>query len=307
MSDLAETRVQRLIQLVAWMSQRDSDEPLRYDAAATALDVNEETLRSDLGVLLSLTEGYKPWLASLQVALTADGFALGSLGAFRRPLRLSRDESLALVVGLMDVRGGRPLAERLGQTLGAAPDPAEVERSWGLGPTPAEHVAQVLGLARCARDERKKLAMVYCGSEAEASRRIVHPYQVVQHGGRWYLIAWCERAKGVRHFRAERVLELEILDETFKPRPGLKPVRRAGDLLTADRVAKVTVGFRPRIARWLKERYPDGEERPDGSYRVRFPVVDPRWLVREVLQYGAEAEVLAPEGMRTFMEGLVGR
>jgi len=68
----------------------------------------------------------------------------------------------------------------------------------------------------------------------------------------------------------------------------------------------VTVGFSPRIARWLKERYPDGEQQPDGSYRVRFPVADPRWLAREVLQYGAEAEVLAPEGMRTFVRDLVG-
>jgi len=305
MSDLAETRVQRLIQLVAWMSQRDSDEPLSYRDAAAELGIEEAALRGDLNVLLNLTEGYKQWLSSLQVALSADGFMLGSLGAFRRPLRLSRDESLALVVGLMGVRGGRPLAERLGQTLGAAPDPAEVERTWGLGPTPSEHVAQVLGTARTARDERKKLSLVYCGSATEPSRRVVHPYQVVQRAGRWYLIGWCERAKAIRRFRAERVLELTILDEMFKPRPGFKRARQVADLLKSDQSSPVTVGFTPRIARWLRERYPEGKEQPDGSYRVRFAVADPRWLVREVLQYGADAEVLAPEGMRQFIRQLI--
>ena len=44
----------------------------------------------------------------------------------------------------------------------------------------------------------------------------------------------------------------------------------------------------------------------DGRYVVEFPVADPNWLAREVLQYGAEAEVLAPEGMREFVRGMVG-
>ena len=33
---------------------------------------------------------------------------------------------------------------------------------------------------------------------------------------------------------------------------------------------------------------------------MEFPVADPNWLAREVLQYGAEAEVLGPEGMRSL-------
>jgi proteasome accessory factor C len=273
---------------------------------AAELGVDVRTLRSDLDVLLDLTEGYKPWLASLQVALTAESFVVGSLGAFRRPLRLSRDESLALVVGLVATRGGRDLAERLGHTLGAVPDPAEVERAWALGPTPAEHVAGVLGLARRARDEQKKLSLLYCGSHGEPSRRIVHPYQVVQRGGTWYVIAWCEQARGMRRFRVERVLEVELLGETFRPGPGHKRVKAGSDLLAAAGAPEVTVAFSQRIARWLKERYPGGREGPDGRYQVRFVVADPRWLAREVLQYGADAEVQAPEGMREFMRELVG-
>ena len=60
------------------------------------------------------------------------------------------------------------------------------------------------------------------------------------------------------------------------------------------------------ILPWLKERYPGGREENDGRYLVTFKVADPAWLVREVLQYGVEAEVLEPEGMREAVRRAVG-
>src|SRR5690606_40411144 len=56
---------------------------------------------------------------------------------------------------------------------------------------------------------------------------------------------------------------------------------------------EVAVRYSPRIARWVEERAPC-ERREDGSVVVRHRVADPRWVVRHVLQYGAEAEVLEP-------------
>ena len=61
-----------------------------------------------------------------------------------------------------------------------------------------------------------------------------------------------------------------------------------------------------RLARWLKERYADGREAGDGKYVVTFKVADAAWSVREVLQYGAEAEVLEPEGLREAVKRAVG-
>lgn len=305
MADLAETQIQRLVHLIAWMSQRDTDEPIRFSAAARSMGVTEAEVRADLQVLVELTEGYRDWLASLSVALTADGFTVGSRGAFRRPLRLSRDESLALLIGLMGTREGHRLAVRLGKTFGAAPAPTEVERAWALGPTPGEQVAQVLALARRARDERRKLRIRYGASDGETTERRVHPHQVVQARGVWYLVAWCEAARGGRHFRAERVLEAELLPERFVPRRDLRLVKGAKDLLSAGPVPMATIAFSRRVARWLRELYPDGEDGPDGRYLVRLPVADQRWLAREVLQYGSEAEILAPAGMRAFLQTLL--
>ena len=38
---------------------------------------------------------------------------------------------------------------------------------------------------------------------------------------------------------------------------------------------------------------------------VRFKVADPAWLAREVLRYGAEAEVVGPESLREAVRSAV--
>ncbi|MFN8646234.1 MAG: WYL domain-containing protein, partial [Gemmatimonadales bacterium] len=286
MADLAQRQVQRLVTLVAWMSQGDRDAPVTWARAARRLGVSVATLRRDLQALLTLTDGQKPWLLSLQYVETADGFMLGSLGAFRRPLRLTGDEVLALVLGLAATRGGRALARRLAAVTREAPDGEAVARVWAIGPTPGEALAGVLAVARRARDEGRRLELTYCGSSGEPSARVVQVAQVIRSGGQWYLIAWCERAAARRHFRAERVLSARLLEEGFAAAPGSGPVAAAAELFTSDRAVEGVVAFSPRIARWIRERYPEGTEGPDGRYQVRFRVADPRWLAREVLQYG---------------------
>ncbi|HEU5153715.1 MAG TPA: WYL domain-containing protein [Gemmatimonadales bacterium] len=305
MADLAQNQIQRLVELVASMSQRDTEDTIPYREAARQLGVSEPTLKADLQVLLNLTESYKSWLGSLSVALTAEGFILGSRGSFRRPLRLNRDEALTLMLGLIGMPGGRELAARLGGDFATSQEHKEAERSWAIGPTPAERLAQLLGLARRARDEHRKLDILYSASAGEPSRRIVEPHQLVQAGKAWYLVAWCEKSKGTRRFRVERILEASLLDQSFSPRPEVTRVKSQKDLLAAPDAPTATVAFNNRIARWMEERYPGGKTAPDGRYIVEFPVADPNWLAREVLQYGAEAEVVSPEGMREFVRGIV--
>jgi predicted DNA-binding transcriptional regulator YafY len=305
MAPVAQYQVRRIIALVAWLSQRDSQEPVDYPAVASELGVSEATVRGDLQVLLDLTDGHKDWLSSLSVMLTANGVTLSSRGPFRRPLRLTRDEGLALMAGLAGLPGGRPLAERLGAAFGAATDDLDSAAQWGITGRPRPQLARMLAAARTARDERRRLELLYCGSGGEPSRRVVQVHQVVQGQGAWYLVAWCERARAARHFRVERILELQLLDGTFEPRPELRRVKALRDLLSAERPSSATIAFSPRIARWMREKYPGGREQA-GRYLVELPVADPHWLAREVLQYGAEAELLEPRAMREYLGTLLG-
>src|SRR6266576_2178434 len=306
MPETAQSQVPRLVELLAWLSQSDSAKAVTYRVAARRLGVAEQAIRADLDALLGLSGEHRDWLASLRVAVVAQGFAASSRGPFRRPLHFTGEEGLALLLGLAGARGGKAIAKKLSQALGAAPPVETVDAAYALSGAPSEELEQVLAVARRARDERKKLEILYCASAGEPSRRVVHVHQIVEAVGRWYLVAWCEKVKEFRNFRADRVLVAKLLGQDFRPQVSFQPIRKPEELLRADERVTAKVAFSPRIARWLKERYPDGRETGDGRYVVIFKVADAAWFVREVLQYGAEAEVLEPEGLREAVRRAVG-
>ncbi len=299
MPDTAVTQAPRLIELIAWLSQSDSGATITYKVAARKFGVSEQQIRDDLDVLVRLSDEHKDFLASLRVAIVADGFTVVSRGPFRRPIQFSAEEGLALLLGLGAVQGGRRVAAKF------AKGTATIESAYAIGSAPSADLDGVLAIARTARDEKRKLDLLYCGSDGEPSRRVAHVHQIVESAGRWYVVAWCEKVKDFRRFRAERILEARLLPQDFRPQVLFKPIKDPKELLSADGTVAAQVAFSKKIARWLKEKYPNGREERDGRYVVTFQVADPAWFVREVLQYGAEAEVLGPEALREAMKGLL--
>ncbi len=299
MPDTSVTQAPRLIELIAWLSQSDSGATITYKAAARKFGVSEAQIRNDLDVLVHLSDEHKDFLASVRVAIVADGFTVVSRGPFRRPIQFSAEEGLALLLGLGAVQGGRGVAAKFKKGT------ETIESAYAIGSAPSADLDGVLAVARTARDEKRKLELLYCGSDGEPSRRIAHVHQIVENAGRWYVIAWCEKVQDFRRFRAERILEVRLLPQDFRPQVLFKPIKDPKELLSADGTVPAQVAFSKKIVRWLKEKYPNGREQRDGRYVVTFQVADPAWFVREVLQYGAEAEVLGPEGLREAVRRMV--
>src|SRR5437773_6986167 len=299
MPDTAVTQAPRLIELIAWLSQSDSGKTITYKVAARKFGVSEQQIRDDLDVLIRLSDEHKDFLASLRVAIVADGFTVVSRGPFRRPIQFSAEEGLALLLGLGAVQGGRRVAAKF--TKGTA----TIESAYAIGSAPSADLDGVLAIARAARDDKRKLDLLYCGSDGEPSRRVAHVHQIVESAGRWYVVAWCEKVQDFRRFRAERILEARLLAQDFRPQVLFKPIKDPKELLSADGTVAAQVAFSKKIARWLNEKYPNGREERDGRYVVTFQVADPAWFVREVLQYGTEAEVLGPEALREAMRRLL--
>ncbi|HXG97715.1 MAG TPA: WYL domain-containing protein [Gemmatimonadales bacterium] len=299
MPDTAVTQAPRLIELIAWLSQGDNRATITYKAAARKFGVTEQQIRDDLDVLVRLSDEHKDFLASVRVAIVADGFTVVSRGPFRRPIQFSAEEGLALLLGLAAVQGGRGVAAKFKKGT------ETIESAYAIGSAPSADLDGVLAVARTARDQKRKLELLYCGSDGEPSRRITHVHQIVESAGRWYVIAWCEKVQDFRRFRAERILEARLLPQDFRPQVLFKPITDPKELLSADGTVPAQVAFSKKISRWLRERYPNGHEQRDGRYVVTFHVADPAWFVREVLQYGAEAEVLGPEGLREAVKRMV--
>lgn len=77
-------------------------------------------------------------------------------------------------------------------------------------------------------------------------------------------------------------------------------VLEQGRTFASDTTREMTVRYSASIARWVSER----EGKPlddDGSLTLNLPVADDAWAVRHVLQYGPEAEILAPAELRALL------
>ena len=79
---------------------------------------------------------------------------------------------------------------------------------------------------------------------------------------------------------------------------------QAGRVYRGGQETEVRVRYSPKIARWIAERE-EGEWDTSGGLTVTHRVADPHWIVRHVLQYGADAEVLEPEEVRGWVRGVV--
>lgn len=241
---------------------------------------------------------------------TADGrFALPGLW-------FTADELLALVTlkpllsnlepGLLDEHL-RPLQARIDQLLAS--------RHLGAG----EAASRIRVLAMAARRknprhfqivagavlQRQRLKIDYYNRERdETSRREISPQRLAHYRDNWYLDAWCHQKKGLRIFAVESIREVEPLVKRAKAVPETTLDRELGSsygIFAGKPRATAILLFTPQRARWVAEEtwHPQQQGRwlEDGRYELSIPYSDDRELMMDILKYGADVEVAAPEDL----------
>ena len=273
---------------------------------AELLGVSAETVANDL---VSVGERYDMpggFIEGLQVFIESQTVSVRT-GHFLRPMRLTVAELHALDLGLAMIRAERPAEEwatiekareRIRAAAAKLPNDAAPEAPYAAAATEANpHLPAV----RDALANRRKLRISYRrGDATAASTRVVCPYRLILAGPGWYLVAHCEHSKGVRVFRVDRIEESQPLDEKYIPPSSVALATALGSgpvFASADAPVTLRVRYSARVARWIAEREP-GSAKADGSYVVEYPLADADWAVRHVLQYGADAEILAPANLR---------
>ncbi len=295
MPDAAAQRLSRIVSLVAELSRRERQgaEAATVEALAASFGVTPTDIAQDLRTLTLLGDhADADWLLSLSVWQQERRIAISSAGPFRRPIRLSPEELLALKLALAMDPEGEAVLEKLKPLLVAAPAAPAV----AVGTAAVDREPMV----REAIATRRELELLYTAEGERAGRHwVVQPHQLVSWRGRTYLIAWSPELGAWRTFRLERVIDALIAARTFEFRQDFQPVRdpthlfRGGAGLDAVRVRCVGPA-----ARWARERYPDAHLEADGSVIVTFRASSVDWLVRRVLEFGPDAEVLEPPAYR---------
>jgi proteasome accessory factor C len=286
---LAGPEIQRILALVPWIVAHPGSAKAEI---AQRFDMSVDQLEEDLALVLMI--GVPPYSPGdfLDVEEDDDGRVSIRLAEyFRRPLRLSPAEGLALLAAgraLLAVPGSDPngpLATALAKLENALELPGLVV---DVG-EPSKLAAIRDAVAAHARVEIE----YWSAGRDEMTTRRIDPEVVFFATGAWYVGAYCHRARDERMFRVDRIRSVVGTGETFEPgATGFE----TGDVYTpraAD--TRVTLELAPTAA-WVAEAYPTESvtERPDGSLEIVLAVSESAWLERLLLRLGPDARTIAP-------------
>lgn len=282
----------RLLNLVPYLQARPG---IRIADAADDLGVSEQQLRDDLELLwVCGLPGYGPG-DLIDMAFDGDRVTITYDAGINRPLRLTPDEALALVVAL------RTLAETPGVADREPIDRAcaKIERAAG---EPAPVAVRLpdntgrLGEVRDAVARGRALELTYYSATRDRTGvRTVDPLRVVMVGGRGYLEAWCRSVQQLRRFRIDRIDALRELDELAAPPPHARPEPITGRIFEPGAELPLITLRVGRGARWVAEYYPCEQVQESAQgWLVSLRVTDLDWARRLVLRLGPEVVVVAP-------------
>jgi proteasome accessory factor C len=308
MPDNAAAQLRRILAVIPELAD---DQEHRLDVVATKVGVDSTTLLKDLESLATRYDEPGGFVEGVQLFLGSGTVSLVS-NHFRRPMRPTVSELRALELGLAMLRTEVPPDERsciesarekLRKTIAKLPPDQSLDAThYGESENPGS--AAHLSALRAAFRAHQKVALDYRRSDSdEISSRVVRPYSFVISSGAWYVVAYCESSDGLRIFRLDRVADVRPTTDQYE----IPATFRVSEVLDGNKAFKsdasgaMKVRYSPRIARWIAERE-EGEHEKDGSFVVSHPLADADWAVRHVLQYGSDAEVIAPESIRSALK-----
>jgi predicted DNA-binding transcriptional regulator YafY len=299
-------RLQRLLALVPYVVSRKS---VGLAETAAAFGVSERELVDDLNLLwcveLRAPDPYCP----IDLSYEGGEIVVSQAESIARPLRLAVDEASAMLIalrmlaevpGMEDRSALSRLIAKLEAAAGeAASASAQVAVQVDIPDEDAERLAAQIRTAISAG--RRLHLRYYVPGRDEATERDVDTMRLLVVEGRPYLEGWCLRAEGMRLFRLDRMLGLEVLDT-----PAAPPAEAVG--------VDVDEGlFRPSpddvhveielsaAGRWVAEYYPceTVTDLPDGRLRVVLRTPDTRWVRRLALKLGEDGRVVSPPALVT--------
>ncbi len=158
----------------------------------------------------------------------------------------------------------------------------------------------------------KKLRITYRSVfTKEVSHRVIDPLHLILYTGNWHIIAYCENKKGLRDFALSRIKKIDILDDTINEdlnsiKSKLKEnLDAAYGIFFEGTKKKVVLKFTEKVSDYVREQvwFPMQtlDEAADGSLLMSFHVKDYREIMREVLSFGSDVEVMEPAELREII------
>lgn len=166
--------------------------------------------------------------------------------------------------------------------------------------------AEVIDALMLGVNECRVARLLYHPLRAETPREYeLQSLGLIYNRGTLYLVAVSADSREPRHFKVDRIRDVELLERTFERPPGFDLQRHLQSSLGVYHregpPQTVRIRFRAEVARYVTEhRWHHSQtitEQPDGSLIVELQLSDFTELKSWVLSFGATARVLHPESL----------
>lgn len=165
--------------------------------------------------------------------------------------------------------------------------------------------------------ETRVICFDYYGQNGTMSRRTAEPVQLLFKEYTWYLRAFCRGRNDMRLFKLLRMKRMEILSETFTPKPDAyteetepyggvigneAAVSSGKDAILKEEAMEIHIA--QSEAYRIYDRFDEEEITvlEDGSFRIKIDWIQNDWLWGLILSFGSAAEVIAPKEAREEMQ-----
>ena len=141
--------------------------------------------------------------------------------------------------------------------------------------------------------------------DGDVLEREISPQRLVHYRDNWYVDAFCHKRQALRTFAVDAIEQATVLDKAAKEvgEDSLERHFASGyGIFAGAETQEAVLLFNATRARWVSREtwHPkqDGKLQLDGTYLLKFPYSREPELVMDILKYGADVEVLAPESLR---------
>lgn len=179
-----------------------------------------------------------------------------------RPLRLTRPEAMALLMSLklldpeVDPKTVRSLTDTIEKAISNSIDPEARPEDRIVLEQPSRPVSRYFNLLRQGIDQNRKAEIDYYSLTRDTtSHRVIHPYFLTKKLGHWYLTGYCELREGLRTFKFDRILSVELFRDKFSPPEEVETNKYKLNFLKSMGSRRIEIYFDSKVAPWIKERW----------------------------------------------------
>jgi predicted DNA-binding transcriptional regulator YafY len=222
-------------------------------------------------------------------------------------LLLMQDLLIQFQPGLLEMDLA-PLRQRLQLLLGAKHfEPDQIRRRIRILHMASRPVdAKCFQLVSMATLSRRRLHLTYFGRfHNEETVREVSPQRLVYYRANWYLDSWCHLRNDLRSFAVDMIRHAEISDTPADEIPDEALDANLGSgygIFTGPPQNTAVLRFEPNVTPWVSREIWHSRQtqhiEPTGHLVLSVPYSADYELTMDILRYGANVEVLAPDDLR---------